>query len=181
MTQNDILTIPPDFTPDQSTLAERVVLVTAAASEIGSAVVLAAAKSGAVVLMLDRKQHSMTARYDAICAQGLAEPMMIEFDMVRADSDAFETLGTSLLAQFPEIHGLVHCAMWGAALTPAPHAEMEAWSKVLDQQLIKPMYLTRTLCPNLNHPNPASIIFSVMDIGRAGRGWCGICWRGKSL
>ena len=173
MNQNDILTTPPDFIPCQLTLADRVVLVTGAASEIGSAVVLAAAKSGAVVLMLDRKQRSMTALYDAICDQGLAQPMIIEFDMVRADSRAFETLGTSLLAQFPEIHGLVHCAMWGAALTPAPHAEMETWSKVLNQQLIKPMYLTKTLCPNLNHPNPASIIFTVMDIGRVGRAYWG--------
>lgn len=173
MQQNDILTIPADFTPSQSTLAGRVILVTMAASEIGSAVALAAAKSGAVVLMLDRKQHSMAALYDAICAQGLAQPMMIEFDMVRADADAFATLGTSLLVRFPEIHGLVHCAMWAAALTPAAHAEMEAWAKVLEQQLIKPMYLTKTLYPNLNHPKPASVVFTVMDIGRVGRAYWG--------
>lgn len=171
--QPSILTTPADFSPSQSALADSVILVTGAASEIGNALALAAAKSGATVLLLDRKQRNMTALYDAIYDQRLAQPMMIEFDMVRADAHAFENLGNSLSEQFPEIHGLVHCAMWGAPLTPAPLAEMESWSKVLDQQLIKPMYLTKTLCPNLNHANPASIIFTVMDIGRAGRAYWG--------
>ena len=173
MQQTGILTTPPDFTPAQSDLAERVILITGAASEIGCAVALATAQSGAIVLLLERKQRTMTALYDAICEQGLAQPMMIEFDMLRADSHAFENLGTSLSEQFPEIHGLVHCAMWDAPLTPAPLAEMKTWTKVLDQQLIKPMYLTKTLCPNLNHPNSASVIFTVMDIGRAGRAYWG--------
>ena len=171
--QTGILTTPPDFVPSHSTLADCVILITGATSEIGNAVALAAAKSGAIILLLDRKQRTMTSLYDAICAQGSAPPMMIEFDMLRADADAFERLGTSLLEQFPEIHGLVHCAMWSAPLTPAPLAEIEIWSKVLDQQLIKPMYLTKTLCPNLNHAKPASIIFTVMDIGRAGRAYWG--------
>ena len=99
--------------------------------------------------------------------------MMVEFDMTRADFNAFETLGGSLTTQFPEIHGLVHCAMWGAPLTPLSHAELETWSKVLDQQLVKPMYLTKTLQPNLNHSDSSSIIFTVMDIGRTGRAYWG--------
>ncbi len=173
MNPKTILTAPSNFAPSQSTLANSIILVTGAASEIGSAVALAAAKSGAVVLLLDRKQREMTALYDAIYEQGLAQPMMIEFDIARADADAFATLASSLFEQFPEIHGLVHCAMWSAPLTPAPLAEMEPWSKILDQQLIKPMYLTKTLCPNLNHSNPASIIFTVMDIGRTGRAYWG--------
>jgi NAD(P)-dependent dehydrogenase (short-subunit alcohol dehydrogenase family) len=170
---HDFHTTPADFTPVESTLDGKVVLVTGAASEIGSAVVLAAARSGATVIMLDRKQRFMTAMYDQICDLGLEEPMMIEFDLARADSNAFEILGNSLSVPFPEIHGLVHCAMWGAPLTPLSHAELETWSRVLDQQLIKPMYLTKTLQPNFNHPGLSSIIFTVMDIGRTGRAYWG--------
>ncbi len=169
----DILTTPAGFVPDNLTLAHKVVLVTGAASELGSAVVLAVAESGATVLMLDRKQRSMAPMYDSICDQGLAEPMMIEFDMARADNHAFASLGESLTEQFTKLHGLVHCAMWGAPLTPVSHAEMETWSKVLDQQLTRPMFLTRSLLPCLNHPDPASVIFTVMDIGRTGRAYWG--------
>jgi len=167
------LVTPSDFAPSETTLADKVVLITGAASEIGSAVALATAKSGAIVLMLDRKQRSMSALYDAICDRGLEEPMMIEFDMARADSSAYDSLGASLLKQFPEIHGLVHCAIWGAPLTPVSHAEMETWGKVLDQQLIKPMFLTKILYPGLNHLHPASVIYTVLDVGRAGRAYWG--------
>ncbi len=170
---DNILTTPADFKPDFSTLSGKTVLVTGAASEIGRAVAFAAAKSGATVLMLDRKQRPMLPYYDAICELGLAEPMLIEFDLAKADSRAFDNLAAALLATVPEIHGLVHCAMWPAPLTPLVHADMVAWAKVLEQHLVKPVFLTKSLYPGLNHSRPASIIFTTMDIGRIGRAYWG--------
>lgn len=168
-----ILSTPKDFYPDKNTLSGKNILITGTASEIGNAVALASAKSGGTILMLDRIQREMSRAYDTICELNREEPMMVEFDLLRADTSAFENLSASISEQFPEIHGLVHCAIWGAPLTPIVHSDMDTWRKVLDQQLVKPMYLTKCLLPNFNHEKPSSIIFTALDVGRNGRAYWG--------
>jgi NAD(P)-dependent dehydrogenase (short-subunit alcohol dehydrogenase family) len=170
---DNILTIPGSFNPQPSTLANRTVLVSAAASDSGRAVCLAASAAGATVLMLDQKQRYLAPIYDEVCAQGFAEPMMIEFDLLRADPESFDQLSSSLAQAFPEVHGLVHCAIWGGPLSPLVNSNPESWSSVYLQQLVQPMLLTRSLAPLLNHGETATIVFTVMDTGRCGRAYWG--------
>lgn len=167
------ITVPTDFIANDKTLSGKNILITGAGSEISRHLCIAAAQAGATLLLLDRKQRQMAPIYDDICSKGLSEPLIIEFDMVKSDTQAFENLKNALNEAYPKIHGLVHNALWGAPLTPTAHAEMETWSKVLDQQLIKPMYLTRTISTALTSAPDASIIFSTMDIGRKGRAYWG--------
>ncbi len=161
------------FSVDKISLADRNIVVTGAASETGSAVCVAAARSGASVMLLDRKQKDLIPVYDQICELGYPEPMMVEIDLRRAQPEGFKALADSLSQAIAEIHGLVHCAIWGAPLTPVAHSDMPAWQKILDQQLIRPMYLTHSLYPLLKHDNPVSIIFSVLASGRSGSAYWG--------
>ncbi len=154
-------------------LADRNVIVTGAASQIGGAVSLAAAQAGATVMLLDRKSRELIPVYDQIGKSGYPEPMMVEFDILRMHPEGFMELADSLSRDCAEIHGLVHCAMWGSPLTPVAHGDMTVWRQVLDQQLIRPMYLTRSLYPLLKHDNPASVIFSVLTCGRNGSAYWG--------
>ncbi len=169
----NLIDIAKDFSADPVSLANRNIVVTGAASEIGGAVSLATAHTGATVLLLDRKQRELTPVYDQIGESGYPEPMMIEFDIRRAQPEGFMALADSLSQTCPGIHGLVHCSIWGAPLTPVAHSDMTVWQKVLDQQLIRPMYLTRCLYPLLKHDNPASIIFSTLASGRNGSAYWG--------
>ncbi len=166
-------TIPAGFQSTQATLEDKVVFITGATSDFGHAVTMAIARAGGTVLFTDRKQRNMTELYDSICDQGCKEPMMIEFDMLSAQATDFAQLGSSLLEQFPQIHGLVHCAIWGAPLAPIANADMGIWGKVFDQQLIRPMSLTQALLPGLINADQASIIFTVMETGRQGRAYWG--------
>ena len=165
--------IPEKIDSKSITLKDKCILVTGASCEIGNALCQAAAKSGATLIILDRKQRDLIPVYDQICEAGMIEPMMVEFDTARASSDNFNALSHSLSQEFAALHGIVHCAMWGAPLTPIAHSEMEVWQKVLDQQLIRPMYLTRSLYPMLKHDSPSSIIFSVLKSGRNGNAYWG--------
>ena len=165
------------FSVDKISLADRNIVVTGAASETGSAVCVAAARSGASVILLDRIQRDLIPVYDQICELGYPEPMMVEIDLRRAQPEGFMVLAESLSQTCAEIHGLVHCAMWGSPLTPVAHSDMPAWQKILDQQLIRPMYLTRSLYPLLKHSNPVSIIFSVLASGRSGSAYWGATGR----
>ncbi len=170
---NSFQYIPDDFRPGSDTLAGKRVLVTGAATELGSAVSLAAAESGAALLLLDRKQRMMDSLCDEISRRGLPEPLTIEFDMLRAQSAEYGSLGFALQEQYHSIQGLVHCAMWGAPLSPIANTTMETWMKTIDQQLVKPMYLTRILIPVLCNALHSSVIFSTMEVGRQGRAYWG--------
>lgn len=168
-----LINIPEDFSPDNIDLTGRNILVTGASSEIGSAVSFSAARLGASIVALDQKQKDLIPVYDQICEHQYPEPMMVEIDMIRTQPEGFRALADRLSRTCPELHGLVHCAIWGGPLTPIAHGDMQTWQKILDQQLIRPMYLTRSLYPLLRHSNPASVIFSVLESGRSGCAYWG--------
>lgn len=161
------------FTPSPQLLASKNILISAAATEIGQAVAVAAAAAGACVLLLARRSREARTTYDRICASGAPEPLLIEFDVARATEADFAVLGEQVMAMYPQLHGLVHCDWTGASLTPIAHADLQSWQAILDAQLIRPMYLTKTLYAALDHPRPSTVIFNVFTCGRAGRAYWG--------
>ena len=166
-----------DLQLDNASLQGKNILVTGCGSDLGHTIAFAAARYGATVLMLGRKQREMNSLYDQICDAGYSEPLIIEFDILKSDKTAYQNLSNTItqhLDQYSEeLHGLVHSAIWGAPLTPIAHADMDVWQKTLDQHLVKPMYLTKVLLPLLNKPHPSSIIFPVLETGRKGRAYWG--------
>jgi NAD(P)-dependent dehydrogenase (short-subunit alcohol dehydrogenase family) len=149
------------------------IVITGAGSDLGRSIAMATARYGASVVMLDRKQRDMNPTYDSICESGYPEPMIVEFDILKSSEQDFQLLADSLASEVETLNGLVHCAMWGAPLTPVILSSMETWQKILDQSLVKPMYLTKALLPALNGKHEARIIFPVLDVGRKGRAYWG--------
>ncbi len=154
--------------PDPLSLAGKTIMVTGAGSDIGAAIAQGFAKKGGTVIMLDRVHKSMTDTYDAIVEAGYPEPLMLEFHIARAQPERFHALYEALaieLNQAPknktgELHGIVHAAMYGAPLTPMALASMHSWTEIYDQQVIRPMYLTRCLYPLLKSARQAKILFA---------------------
>ncbi len=157
----------------QDILAGKNIVITGAGSDLGRSIAIASARHGANVVMLDRKQRDMNSAYDLICDSGHPEPIIVEFDILKSSAQDFQLLADSLAAEVKALDGLVHCAMWGTPLTPVILSSMDIWQKTLDQSLIKPMYLTKSLLPALNGNQQASIVFPVLDIGRKGRAYWG--------
>ena len=165
--------IPPGFSATTTSLSDSVIVVTGAGSETGNSVAFSLARAGAIVVLLDKKQRDLVPVYDQITDGGLQEPLMIEFDMLRASGADFESLAGSVSKEYPRLHGLVHCAMWGGPLTPIDHSDQEHWHRILDQQLVRPMTLTKSLSQLINGEHASSVIFTVLDVGRAGRAYWG--------
>ena len=163
----------PESTLHPDILAGKNIVITGAGSDLGRSIALASARHGANVVMLDRKQRDMNLTYDTICDSGYPEPMIVEFDILKSNEHDFQLFADSLSAEIETLNGLVHCAMWGAPLTPVILSSMDVWQKILDQSLVKPMYLTKALLPALNGQHGASIIFPVLDVGRKGRAYWG--------
>ena len=166
-------TLPCDFQTDSTTLAGKTVVITGAASELGSSVVYGAAQSGATTIMIDRREKDMAALYDEICANQWPEPMLVEFDIRKANYTDIERLGIALSQQFTQLDGLVHCANWGVPLTPIQHINIETWENILANSLTKPMLITKALIPLLEASGAGSIIFTALDAGRKGRAYWG--------
>ena len=162
-------TIPESFEPNQGTLNNRHILVTGAASEIGRALCLKIADCGGTVLMLDRVSREMNATYDEIVSAGQPEPLLIEFDQQKAATGDYQALYQGLSQSISSLDGLAHCAMWGAPLSPVVNSQDENWAKVFNQQVLRPLTLTRTLAPLLNHDNFSAVVFNVLDVGRSPR------------
>ena len=123
--------------------------------------------------MIDRNERQMSATYDAICAAGGLEPLMVEFDQVKSEASQFEQLGAALQNQVPALHGLVHAAIWGAPLTPIALSDLTTWNRVLDHQLARPVYLTRVLYPLLQSAPQSAVVFATFDCGTQGRAYWG--------
>ena len=165
--------LPDGFIPAENCLANLTILVTGATSDLGRSVGEAAAQAGATVILLDRKQREIEIVYDRIVENRSPEPVIVEFDILKAGATEFDALRQSLFEAYPSIDGLVHCAQWGAPLAPLVNSDLGLWPRILDQQLIKPVQLTQALIPSLSQSKSASIVFTTMDVGRVARAYWG--------
>jgi NAD(P)-dependent dehydrogenase (short-subunit alcohol dehydrogenase family) len=77
-------------------LEGRVVLVTGAYGGLGSAVVRAAARAGATVVMTGKRKRQLEQLYDALLAEGLPEPVIHPLDMESATPRDYEALAEGL-------------------------------------------------------------------------------------
>jgi NAD(P)-dependent dehydrogenase (short-subunit alcohol dehydrogenase family) len=171
MTDNP--SIPADYQPAPDLLADRVVLVTGAGQGLGQAVALEAARSGATVALLGRKQAKLEKTYDAITAAGGAEPAMIPFDLAAAGNAEFEALAQLLRKDLKRLDAIVHCAAHFVPLSPLANQTIEQWSSLMKVNLTAPFALTRACLPLLQESADSSVVFVGETHGAAPRAYWG--------
>lgn len=156
---NDDLHIPDGYSPPADLLRERAVLVTGAGQGLGKAVALEAARCGATVALMGRKQEKLEATYDAITAAGGAEPAMIPLDLAAAGSAEYESLAQLLGRNLGRLDAIVHCAAHFVPLGPLSGQTIEQWTTLLKVNLAAPFALTRACLPLLAAAPDSSVVF----------------------
>lgn len=154
-------------------LSDKVILITGAGAGIGEQLALGAARAGAIVLLLGRKEDALNAVYDQIISEGLAEPVVIPMDLGTLDEPQANQLSHMIGDAFGRLDGLVHNASLLGKLGPVATANLNEWSQVMTVNAFAPVVLTKALLPLLNESQGASIIFTSSGVGRQARAFWG--------
>jgi NAD(P)-dependent dehydrogenase (short-subunit alcohol dehydrogenase family) len=165
--------IPDDWSPADTSLQDRIILITGAANGIGAALAQACAEQGATVVLLDKVVRSLEQVYDRIEAAGAPQPAIYPMDLEGAAEKEYFDLAATLEKEFGRLDGLVHNAAMLGALVPMAHFEADLWYRILQINLNAPFMLTRAcLAPLMQSPD-ASIVFSADSVGRKGKAYWG--------
>nr|VFK13618.1 MAG: NAD(P)-dependent dehydrogenase, short-chain alcohol dehydrogenase family [Candidatus Kentron sp. LPFa] len=170
---DNLFSVPKSYSPEKDLLAARIILITGAGVDLGSAAARAFAAHGATVILLDHDVSALEAIYDDIVRMGAPEPAIYPMSLVGATPLHYEELADRVGSEFGRLDGLLHA---GTELgTPSPIAYYDAmqWAKVIQVNLHAPFLLTRACLPLLKRAEDASIVFTSADVGRQGRAYWG--------
>lgn len=155
-------------------LQDRVILVTGASYGIGRSAALAFAREGATVILLGRTEDSLNTLYDQIESEGLAQPVVVPFDLEKAPEEAYFQLRDMIGAEFGRLDGLLLNASQLGQRTPISNYNWQVWNKLMQVNVNSQFLMARTLLPLLEEaPADASILFTSSSVGRKGRAYWG--------
>lgn len=155
-------------------LQDRVILVTGASYGIGRSAALAFAREGATVILLGRTEDSLNTLYDEIEAEGLAQPVVVPFDLEKAPEEAYFQLRDMIGNEFDRLDGLLLNAAQLGQRTPVSNYNWQVWQKLMQVNVNSQFLMARTLLPLLEEaPADASILFTSSSVGRKGRAFWG--------
>lgn len=162
-----------NYAPKKDLLAARIVLVTGAAADLGSAAARAFAFHGATVVLLDHDVPALEALYDDILQIGAPEPAIYPMSLVGATPVHYEELADRVDSEFGRLDGLLHAGAELGIPSPIQYYDVMQWAKVMQVNLHAPFLLTRACFPLLKRAEDASIVFTSADVGRKGRAYWG--------
>ncbi|MFC3852883.1 YciK family oxidoreductase [Salinispirillum marinum] len=162
-----------DFAPEHDLLREKTILVTGAGAGIGAATALAYASLGATVILLGRTLAKLQHTYDAIVEAGYPEPLLMPFDLEKAEIETYHQMAAAIGQQFGALDGLVHCAAVLGQRTPLSNYNHEAWETVFKINVHGAFHLTKALLPVLHAAESPRVIFLSSSVGREGRAYWG--------
>lgn len=155
-------------------LQDRVILVTGASYGIGRSAALAFAREGATVILLGRTEDSLNTLYDEIESEGLAQPVVVPFDLEKAPEEAYFQLRDMIGNEFGRLDGLLLNAAQLGQRTPVSNYNWQVWQKLMQVNVNSQFLMARTLLPLLEEaPADASILFTSSSVGRKGRAFWG--------
>ena len=154
-------------------LSGRVILVTGASSGIGRALSIAAAASGAQVVLCGRSVRKLESVHDSIVAAGSPRPSIAPLDFERADAEQYAAVADGLHASFGRLDGLAHLAAQLGERAPIEHYDVPTWMRVMHINLNAAFILTRTLLPLLRASADASVVFTGSSVSVRGRAYWG--------
>lgn len=176
--------VPPDFAallsyePRADLLAERVILITGAASGIGRALAEAAGGAGAQVIALDRDEAGLQSLSTAMTQRGAAAPVFEIMDLAAATLADYRQLAERLTTRWGRLDGLVNNAGVIGELSPFEHVEPDVWRQVMAVNLIAPFFLTQWCLPVLRRAPDPVLVFSLDQAQRAFWGGYGVAKAG---
>ena len=154
-------------------LSGRVILVTGASSGIGRALSIAAAASGAQVVLCGRSVRKLESVHDAIVAAGSPRPSIAPLDFERAAAEQYAAVAEGLHTSFGRLDGLAHLAAQLGERAPIEHYDVPTWMRVMHVNLNAAFILTRTLLPLLRASADASVVFTGSSVSVRGRAYWG--------
>ena len=154
--------LPATWSPSANSLDGRVILVTGGYGGLGSAVARAASRAGATVVITGKRKRQLEQLYDAMCAEGLAEPYIHPLDMEAATPRDYESLYDGLQRDVGRLDGIVHAAASFSGLTPVAMHKPDAWLRTLHVNVSAPFALTQACLPLLTAAPDSSVVF-VLD------------------
>ncbi len=165
---------PRQYTYPGDLLDGRIVLITGASDGIGRALAVHAAAHGAQVILHGRNTEKLEKVYDEIGALDNApRPSIAVMDLAIADSNAYQTLASSLEEEFGRLDGLVHNAGILGELYPIEQYDVALWQQIMHVNLTAVFALTQVCLPLLKLADDPSVIFTSSTVGREGRAYWG--------
>jgi NAD(P)-dependent dehydrogenase (short-subunit alcohol dehydrogenase family) len=162
-----------DAVPAAESLRDRVVLVTGATGGLGRATALAAARAGAILVLLGRKVRALEALYDEIERLGAPTPALYPMDLAGALPKDYADLATAVERECGRLDGLVHAAAHFDTLQPFEQQTPDEWNRTQQINLTAPFLLTQACMPLLRRANDAAIVFVFDDAARVGNAFWG--------
>lgn len=161
--------LPAGWAAASDALAGRVVLVTGACGGLGGAVARAASRAGATVIISGRRKRQLEQLYDAMLAEGLAEPVIHPLDMETTTPHEYAALADGLRHDFGRLDGIAHCAASFAGLTPVAMHKPDDWLRAMHVNVNAPFALTQACLPLLQEAADSAVVFVLDDPQRMAR------------
>ena len=145
-------------------LANKVAIVTGAASGIGKATAQTMAREGAHVFLADINDEAGAKIAEEIRGTG-QQADFIHLDVT--SSASIDTFKQQLAAKKPQVDILANVAGWGK-IQPFVENTPDFWEKVMALNLMGPIMLTRAFLDGMIERNFGKIIVVASDAGRVG-------------
>jgi len=139
-------------------LTNQVFLITGAGGGLGGVAALTLARSGAHVILLDKRMAGLEAVYDAIVAERAPEPILYPFDLAGASENDYQELADRIEAKYGSLQGILHSAVEFSSFVPLALTGTKDWGHTLNVNLNGPFLLNRVLLPVLQKSDHASIV-----------------------
>lgn len=156
----------PQKSQNGTMLAERVILVTGAGGNLGSAVVQLLAGRGALLVAMERTEASLGRALSGLDAERVLAVPGIDL----RDPAASRSLVDHALQRFGRVDGLVH-TVGGFAMADSDGWDLAHWMGLLEINLVTTLNLSRAVAAAMRSSGRGSIVtIGSAAAARAGRG-----------
>jgi NAD(P)-dependent dehydrogenase (short-subunit alcohol dehydrogenase family) len=152
----------PSIGPIAARLADRVFLVTGAASGIGSAISSRIVAEGGKVVLLDRREQAVTEQAVQLGPSAIA----VAGDVT--DLGSMQSVVATTLARFGSLDGLVHSAAALSADGTVVNLDLAQWHLEIDVCLTGAFLASKCVVPELVKSGGGSIVFVSSVFGHIG-------------
>ncbi|MDN5939161.1 MAG: SDR family NAD(P)-dependent oxidoreductase, partial [Salinisphaera sp.] len=144
-----------------------------AARSSAPAVAGAAPAAGATVVLVGRREKTLTPVYDDIVAAGGPTPALFPMDFTRAAPEHYQALADGIANDLGRLDGVLHAAGRLHALTPLAGLELAEWQRSLHVNLTAAFAVTQACLPLLLAAPDAAVVFVADRVGRRPKAYWG--------